>query len=107
MKSAKPSTETSKRPRGEVSTIAPNFGDQPATEEIVVDPTVVVGPTTDDTADPIVAPPLLLRAIMKTFMTTQAAYGQLIDELLTEVVALRADFAENKSDFPPPLPFDP
>ena len=35
-----------------------------------MDPTVVVGPTTDDTADPIVAPPLLLRAIMETFMTT-------------------------------------
>ena len=35
-----------------------------------MDPTVVVDPTIDDTADPIVAPPLLLRAIMKTFMTT-------------------------------------
>ena len=36
MKSAEPSTETSKKPRGEVSTTAPAFVDQPTAEEIVV-----------------------------------------------------------------------
>ena len=40
-------------------------------------------------------------------MTTQTAHGQLINELLTEVAALRADFAEYRSAFQPPLPFDP
>ena len=35
-------------------------------------------------------------------MTTQAAYGQLLDELITEVAALRAYFTEYKSVFPPP-----
>ena len=44
---------------------------------------------------------------METFMTTQATHGQLIDELLTEVVALRVDFAEYRSAFPPPPPSDP
>ena len=93
MKSAKPSTKTSKRPRG-ASIATPASGDQPTTEEILVDPTA-----TDDTTDPIVAPPLSLRAMMETFMTTQAAHGQLIDELLTKVVALRADFAKYRSAF--------
>ena len=46
------------------------FGDQPAVEEIVVDPTATVDPAVDDTVDPIVTPPLSLRAIMETFMTT-------------------------------------
>ena len=59
MKSAKPSTKTSKKPRGEVSTTAPAFVDQPAAEEIAV----------DLVADPIVTPPSLC-AIMETFMTT-------------------------------------
>ena len=40
-------------------------------------------------------------------MTTQAAYGQLLDELITEVIALRAGFTENRSSFPPPPPSDP
>ena len=59
MKSAKPSTKTSKKPRGEVSTTTPAFVDQPAAKEIAVDPV----------ADPIVTPPLLC-AKMETFMTT-------------------------------------
>jgi len=64
MKSAKPSTGTSKRPKG-ASTATPASGDQPTTEEILVDPT-----TADDTTDPTVAPPLSLRAMMETFMAT-------------------------------------
>ena len=58
----------------------------------------------DDTTNPIVTPPLSLRTMMETFMTTQAAHEQLIGELLTKVAALRADFAKYRSAFPiPPL----
>ena len=49
---------------------------------------------------------LSLRAMMETFMTTQAAHEQLLDGLIVEVVALRADFSEYRSAFPPPLPSD-
>ena len=60
-----------------------------------MDPTVAMDPVVDDnTADPTVTPPLSLCAMMETFITTQAAHRQLIDELLIEVAALRADFAE-------------
>ena len=98
MKSAKPSTWTSKRPRGEASTTAPTSGDQAAAEEIHVDPIA--------TADPTVAP-LSLCSMMETFMTTQKTHGQLIDELLTKVATLRANFTEYRSAFPLPPPFDP
>ena len=101
MKSAKPSIGTSKRQRGEASTAAPTYGDQPATKEIHVDPAA------NDITDPTVAPLLPLHAMMETSMTTQATHGQLIDELLIEVAALRVDFAEYRSAFPPPLPSDP
>ena len=112
MKNAEPSTGTSKQPRVEASTTAPTTDDQhnamdPA-EEIDVDPIAAVDLAADaETDDPTVAPPLSLQAMMVTFMTTQAAPGQLIDELLTKVVAPRADFAEYRSVFPPPPPFDP
>ena len=43
---------------------------------------------------------------METFMTTQAAHGQLLDGLIAEVAALRADFLEYSSAFPPPPPSD-
>ena len=39
-------------------------------------------------------------------MTTQVAHGQLLDELITEVIALRANFSKYRSAFPPPPPFD-
>ena len=82
----------------EASTSAPTTGDQPATvdptvEEIHVDPTSVMDPTTDtETVDATVTPPLSLHAMMEIFMTTQEVHGQLIDKLLTEVAALRANF---------------
>ena len=112
MKNAEPSTGTSKQPRVEASTTAPTTDDQhtvmdPA-EEIDVDPIAAVDLAADaETDDPTVGPPLSLQAMMVTFMTTQAAPGQLIDELLTKVFAPRADFAEYRSVFPPPPPFDP
>ena len=59
-----------------------------------------------DDVDPPVAPPLLLCAMMESFMTTQAAHGQLLDELLIDVASLRVDFAEYRSVFPPPPPFE-
>ena len=75
MKSAKPSTRTSNRSRGEASTTTLASGVQPTTEEIHVDPTIAVDPYADDTTDPIVASLLSLHAMMETFMTTQATHG--------------------------------
>ena len=45
--------------------------------------------------------------MIETFMTTRVTHRQFINELLTEVAALRADFAEDRSAFPPSPPFDP
>lgn len=59
------------------------------TKEIHIDPTAVVDLDTAD-AKPTIPPPLSLRAMIETFMMTQAAHGQLLDALLTEVAALRA-----------------
>ena len=59
-----------------------------------------------DDVDPPVAPPLLLCAMMESFMTTQAAHGQLLNELLIDVASLRVDFAEYRGVFPPPPPFE-
>ena len=108
MKSVEPSLGTSKRPRGEAFTTALASGDQPAAEEVHVDHIAamdLVGD--DDTVDPTVTPPFSLRAIIESFMTTQVAHGQLLDELITELVALLANFSEYRSVFPPPAPFDP
>ena len=33
--------------------------------------------------DPMVTPPLSLRGMMQSFMTTHTTHGQLLDELLT------------------------
>ena len=107
MNSVKPSTETSKRPRGEATTASLASGDMPTAKEVHVDPTAVVDPFgDDDVVDPTVTPPLSLCVMMESFMTTQVTHGQLIDELLTKVAALRADFVEYRSAFPPPPPSD-
>jgi len=74
MKSTEPSTETSRRSRGEVSTTAPASGAMTA----AMDPSGGA-----ENVDPTVTPPLSLRGMMQSFMTTQAAHGQLLDELLT------------------------
>ena len=110
MKRAEQSTRTSKKPRGDASTTTPASSDQPAVEEVHVDPTVVVDPAAsgdDDTIDPTVTLPLSLHAMMESFMTTQAAHGQLLEELLTKVASLRVDFAEFRSAFPPFPPSNP
>ena len=106
MKSVEPSTGFSKRPRVEDTIAAPASNDQPVAvdtiEEIHVDPTIAMDPTSDaKTVDPTVTPPLSLCAMMETFMTTLVAHEQLIDELLTKFAALKADFAKYRSAFPP------
>ena len=106
MKSVEPSTGSSKRSQA-ASTTAPTFGAMPAAEETFVNSTTAVNPSGGaDDADPTVAPPLSLHAMMKSFMTTQVAHGQLLNELLTEVASLKADFMEYMSAFPPPSPFE-
>ena len=71
MKSVEPSTGTSKRSRGEVFTTTPTSGAMPATKETFVDSTAIVDPFggTED-VDTTVAPPLSLRVMMQSFMTT-------------------------------------
>ena len=65
-----------------------------------MDLTITMDPSgDDDIADPIVTPPHSLRTMVETFMTTQAAHEQLIDELLTKVATLRANFAKYKGAF--------
>ena len=77
------------------------------TEETFVDSIAAVDPFGGvNDVDPIITLPFLLRDMMESFMTTQAAHGQLLDELLTEVVALRADFVDYRSAFPRPPPSD-
>ena len=93
MKSAKPSTRTLKRSRGEAYTIAPTSGIMPVIEETSVDPITAVDPSSGaDGVDPTVDPPLSPRAMMQSFMTTQVAHGQLLDELLTEGCILESRF---------------
>ena len=106
-KNVGPSVGSSKRPW-----VQSTAGDVHA-EESPIDPTAAVVDDSDDevhvdsvVAEPTVPPPLSLHAMMVTFMTTQAAHGQLLDGLITEVAALRADFSEYSSAFPSPPPFD-
>nr|POF03202.1 hypothetical protein CFP56_42497 [Quercus suber] len=107
MKSVEPSTGSSKRSRGAASTTALGSGAMPAAKETFVDSIATVDPSDGaDDADPIVAPPLSLRAMIESFMIAQMAYGQLLDELLKEVASLRADFMEYRSAFPPPPLFE-
>ena len=102
-----PSVGSSKRPRVQSTTRDDHAEQSP------VDPTGTVADIGDDgvhahstAADPIIPSPLSLRAMMETFMTTQAAHGQLLDGLIAEVAALRADFSKYSSAFPPPPPSD-
>ena len=65
IKSAEPSTGTSKRSRGENFTIAPTIGTIPAAEGTFVDLTAAVDPFGGaNDVNPIVAPPLSLCALM-------------------------------------------
>ena len=97
MKSVKTSTGTSKRSRGEATTTAPISGAMSAIEETFMDPITAMDPSSvAEDVDPTVTPPLSLCATMESFMTTQAAHRQLLDELLIEVASLQADFAAHR-----------
>ena len=97
---------SSKRPRVESSSgIAlpppPSFGDLTADE--YVDPTAAATPppsTSDDSS---------IRRMLDTIMTVQAAHGQLLVDVLTELQDLRADLCADLASFrrsPQPPPFD-
>ena len=109
MKSAEPSIRTLKRPRGEAFSAALASSDQFVAEEVHVDPTIALDLAGDDdeTTDPAITPPFSLRATMESFMTTQAAHRQLLDELITKLAALIANFSKYRSVFPPLAPSDP
>ena len=96
-----------KRPRVQSTT-----GDVHA-KESPVDRTAAIVDDGDDgvhadstTAEPTVPPHLFLRAMMETFMMTKTAHGQLLDGLIAKVAALRVDFSEYRSAFPPLPPSD-
>nr|POE48501.1 hypothetical protein CFP56_67174 [Quercus suber] len=79
----------------------------PATKETYVDPTAAVDlASRPEDVDLSGAPPLSLQAMLQSIMMTQAAQGQLLDELLTEIASLQADFSNYRSFFPPPPPFE-
>ena len=99
-KNVGPSVGSSKRPR--VQSIAADVH----AEESPVDPIATVADDGDDevhvdsvAVKPTVPPPLTLRAMMETFMTTQAAHGRLLDGLIAEVATLKVDFSEYRSAF--------
>ena len=75
----------------------PSFGD-PITKEYV-DSTVAVDPP------PFTSGDSSIRSMLDTVMTVQAAYGQLLVDVLTELQALCANLVSIKQT-PPPPPFD-
>ena len=103
---------------------------EPSHEDMHIDPTAVVTDDDDEDDDgedvdiaagggPSRASPsffsMLERVLetqssqhimMEIFMTTQAAYEQLLDSFISDVAALRADFSKCRSSFPPPTPSD-
>ena len=92
---------SSKCPRVESSGVIPppssSTGDTFA--ETYVDPAAaaVPPPFPSDDSD--------IRRTLETFMTVQAAHGQLLVDMLDELHALRADL-ERFRQSPPPPPFD-
>ena len=95
----------SKRPRDEPSSVAPPppSSTSDATTEEPVDHAVdtatanVPPPPTSDDSD--------IRRMLETVMTIQAAYGQVLVDMLDELHALRMDL-EHIRQLPPPPPFD-
>ena len=91
---------SSKHPRVESSTGAsrpPSSGD-PIAEEYV-DPTATVDPPPSSSSDSSI------RSMLDTIMTIQAAHGQILLDVLTEVQALCVDLVGARRSSPPP-PFD-
>ena len=108
MKTVEQSAGSSKRPQVKTPTVDPS-----PPKERHFDPMATVSDGVDEvdldtdgaqTANPSIPPCLSLSSMMETFMTTQAAHEQLLDELLTEVAALKTNSDEYRSIFPPPPP---
>ena len=94
---------SSKHPRVDSSSVAPppssSTGDTSA--EVSIDLTtaaaIVPPPSTSDDSD--------IHRILETIMTVQAAYGQILVDMLDEFRAMRADL-EHLRQSPPPPPLD-
>ena len=89
---------SSKRPRVESSLgVAPHPpSSDPAVDEFI-DPTAAAVPlpsTSDDSS---------IHRMLDTIMSIQAAHGQLLVDVLTELQALRAKLASFRRSPPPPL----
>ena len=91
---------SSKRPRVESSIGAsrPPTSSEPSAEEHV-DPTTAVDPPPSFSSD------ASLRSMLDFVIIVQAAHGQILVDVLTELQALRADLASARRSSPPP-PFD-
>jgi len=98
LKTVDPSASSSKEPRVETLVVNPS----PPPGERHFDPTTAVANDGVDevdldadgaqTTNPSVPSRLSLRSMMEIFMTTQVTHRQLLNELLTEIFALRIDF---------------
>ena len=90
---------SSKHPSVESSTGAtaqpPSLGDP--TAEAYVDPTTAVDPPPSSSSDSSI------RSMLDTVMTIQAAHGQLLVDVLTELQALHVDLASVWQFTPPPF----
>ena len=77
----------------------PPFSTGDLVADAYIDPTAAAAhpPSTSDDSD--------IRCMLETVMTVQAAHGQLLVDVLTELQALRADLASFRQSLPPP-PFD-
>ena len=71
----------------------------PTTEDFV-DPTVAMDPPPSSSGDSSIY------SMLETIMTVQAAYGQLLLDVLSELHALRVDLASTRGSTPQPPPFD-
>ena len=91
---------SSKRPREEPSGVAPpppsSTGDTTAEEPIDHATDVPLPPTSNDSD---------IRHMLETVMSVQAAYGQILVDMLDELRALQADL-EHLRRSPPPPSFD-
>ena len=75
----------------------PSSGDP--TAEKYVDPTAAIDPPSSTSGNSSI------RSMLDVVITVQAAHGQLLVDVLTELHALRADLASIQRS-PPPPPFD-
>ena len=93
---------SSKRPLLESSSgVAPPLppSSSDPTVKKYVDPTAAIDPSPSTSGDSSI------RSMLDTVMTVQAAHGQLLVDVLTELQALHVDLASIQRSTPPP-PFD-